>query len=419
MIMRKSAISGMLVVAAALFFAPADTAQAKEVPADGNIPLTSEYFPDEWFLRMMQRGCYDKNGDGFLSPEETAAVTRLQLDSDLSDFSQIKYFTNLRELKTGPADENDEYDFWMGDELDLTAFPNLEVVDLHLDSRRAPANRPGIEIKVSGLEHLRYFSVYDRAAVKDQGNDGSHAGIEVIDFCNTEALEHVHVSDVKGVVFDDVNQIKCISLKNVAQIPFDQISGFEKLEDLSLVCPKLKAINVKRNTKLSSLTLDAELLKSLDVTNNTELQYLSVSAERLSSLNLGKNKKLIYLFADCSRLSSLNLSKNKQIEELHLQNTAIESLDLSKQPELKELIVTGNKKLTKLDLSKNKKVSFVNVSNNRLRILKSGFKPKMNYLDCSKNKLTSLDLSNADGLSELKCDKKVKVKGYQGKITRV
>ena len=40
-------------------------------------------------------------------------------------------------------------------------------------------------------------------------------------------------------------------------------------------------------------------------------------------------------------------------------------------------------------------------------------------LDCSKNKLKKLDLSKAEDLKELTCDKKVKVKGYKGKITRV
>ena len=40
------------------------------------------------------------------------------------------------------------------------------------------------------------------------------------------------------------------------------------------------------------------------------------------------------------------------------------------------------------------------------------------YLYCSKNKLTSLNLSKAVWLTELTCDKNVKVKGYKGKITR-
>lgn len=49
--MKKLTFAGALLLGAALLFASADMAQAKEVPADGNIPLTSEFFPDEWLLK--------------------------------------------------------------------------------------------------------------------------------------------------------------------------------------------------------------------------------------------------------------------------------------------------------------------------------------------------------------------------------
>ena len=39
--MKKFLILGAFLLSGAFFFAPADPAQAKEVPADGNIPLTS------------------------------------------------------------------------------------------------------------------------------------------------------------------------------------------------------------------------------------------------------------------------------------------------------------------------------------------------------------------------------------------
>ena len=72
--MRKTTFAGALLLGAALLFTPADMAQAKEAPGDGNIPLTSEYFRDEWFLKSAAG--YDKDKDGYLSPEETAAVTK-------------------------------------------------------------------------------------------------------------------------------------------------------------------------------------------------------------------------------------------------------------------------------------------------------------------------------------------------------
>ena len=84
-IMKRSILAGALLMSVALLFAPADTVQAKEVPADGNIPLTSEYFPDEWFLESEAK-LRDKNKDGFLSQEEIAAVTAMWCTQDLSDF---------------------------------------------------------------------------------------------------------------------------------------------------------------------------------------------------------------------------------------------------------------------------------------------------------------------------------------------
>ena len=94
--MRRSIFTGALLLGVALLFAPMDTAQAKEIPPDGNIPLTSEFFPDEWLLDWVK--WYDEDKDGFLSPEEVASVTVLEFEKDLSDFSQVQYFTNLKTL---------------------------------------------------------------------------------------------------------------------------------------------------------------------------------------------------------------------------------------------------------------------------------------------------------------------------------
>ncbi len=44
-----------------------------------------------------------------------------------------------------------------------------------------------------------------------------------------------------------------------------------------------------------------------------------------------------------------------------------------------------------------------------------GFKPVLEILDCSGNKLTSLDLSDSTALTDLKCDKDVVVTGYDKK----
>ncbi len=591
--MRRSIFAGALLLGAVLLFTPTDMAQAKEVPADGNIPLTSEYFPDEWFLNRMT--WYDKDKDGILSPEEVAAVTSLECDKDLSDFSQVQYFTNLKKLVLEYEIDrgNDRYELcgiWVGEVLDLRAFPNLEHASLFLDTSKAPTGSEEVQIQVSGLRHLKELEIQDMISGEENNGDGSNAVLGGIDLRDTPMLETLRISDVKSVLFDEENQIKSLSIWNVKDVPFGQIAGFTELESLriqdgsqdftrldisknsalneldvysssikeivfagataletavvegmelaaadvshnpalkeiQLKCPKLErflfdgadalekvciesdallewelpqnrslkeleikgkrfwGIDISKSYSLEDLTLDCPSMKILDVEKNTELKWLSVNSGLLKSLDISKNKKLLglkiqsglikkldlkrnkelaHLSLRCRKLNALDISANTEMKTLTIEKTPLKSLNLSKQKELMRLYirnmkklgrldlsknrliqhleventsitslivsklsklygvkVTGNKKLTKLDLSGNKHVPYAKVSNNALKTLKIGIKTQMYHLNCSKNKLRTLDLSGAEALRELICDKKVKIKGYKGKVKRV
>ena len=538
---------GLTCFVTALLF-PAAVAQAKEIPADGNIPLTSEYFPDEWFLKYRAQ-TYDKDKDGYLSPDEIAEVTTLVCLADLPDFTPIQYFTNLRELE---LHRNDEVTFrdgvWVGTDIDLTVFPNLEKVQISIDSEKMPAGSKDVQIRVSGLKKLKKLHISDEVSGAECGYDGSNAKIDEIDLRDLPSLEKVFVSDVKGINFDGRNRIRSMYVSNMQHISGERISdltgleeltiyagtadlcridvsenralrkleivshyleevslaGADALEDvslescvlkeadisqnpaissLSLACAQMKdiyvadhpdlfslsitsdvisGINVRNNQKLQYLYVYADHVDTLDITANRELKGLDIASKGIRKLNLKNNRKLTELSVRCENLVTLDLSANKKLQRIDLSDTPLRSLDLSgqkaltelsvsrdrkltkldvsKQPKLYMLKVTGNKKLTKLDLSKNKRLSYVDVSNNALKTLKLGAKAKISYLNCSKNKLTTLnvsqlpylsdlncsknklttlDLSKATFLQELVCDKKVKVKGYKGKIKRI
>jgi len=206
--MKKSILAGILLAVAALVFVPTGMTHAKEILADGNILLTSEDVPNEWLSNCI--AWYDKNKDGILSPEEAAAVT---------------------ELSINPSDvEDSHYGEWLGDEIDLTIFQNLECVDLNLDSSKAPAGASIIRIQVSGLAHLKSFHVKDWAKTGNTAVGGTDTRIETIDFRGTTALEDVDVRDAVSVIFDIGHRIKRIYLNDVAQIPVAQITGGENLE---------------------------------------------------------------------------------------------------------------------------------------------------------------------------------------------
>ena len=125
--------------------------------------------------------------------------------------------------------------------------------------------------------------------------------------------------------------------------------------------------------------------------------------DRFVSKGTGEQEKKSFLPTPYMRLFSvLDLSGKRYLITLNCSNNRLTSLDLPKgdMPEIPclEVLNCSNNRLTSLDLSK---------------------ADCLEILDCSKNKLKKLDLSKAEDLKELTCDKKVKVRGYKGKITRV
>lgn len=214
--MKKLRLPGSLLFFMVLMLLPVSAAHAKEVPADGNIPLTAEYFPDEWFLEKV--AWYDKDNDGVLSKEEIASVTSLGCRRDLSDFSQVQYFTNLENLFLEYEWDNGEdyyrfYGIWVGGDLDLRVFPNLEEAHVHLDTSKAPAGSGEVQIQVSGLQHLKTLTIENRKSDDDRGSDDSNAVLAGVDLKNTPALETVQIWDVQTVLFDDQNQIKSLDIE--------------------------------------------------------------------------------------------------------------------------------------------------------------------------------------------------------------
>lgn len=560
--MKKTRLFGGLLFFMTALLLPVSAAQAKEIPENGSIPLTTEYFLNERFAKSMA-WYYDRDGDGFLSPEEIAQVTKIHCAWNLPDLSPLQYFTNLKELELETWDGDESYGIWVGTELDLTMFPDLEKAWIYLDSKQAPDGSQMVRINASGLDHLKSIKVFDSISRYDDVNIAS------VDLRDTPALETVRIHDTGRVFFDDENRIREISLWNIKEVPSAQIGGFTNLEcldinadleefqeldvsgcqsmnsvviensyfktlktvgadrlekiqvnsdameavdvsqnqmlrELRLECPRLgevhvgkneklnfleilseriRDIDLKRNKALERLYICSDKLESLDTAKNKKLEFLNIDSDSITRLNIKKNRKLERLSVTCGRVGSLDLSANTKLTGLYVDGTPLKSLDLSKQKNLtlfyfqnnktlakldlsKNILIrhleventalksldvsgltklymvgiTGNKKLTKLDLSANKKVADVRVnnnalktlklgiktsmdcldcSNNALKTLKLGTKERMEYLNCSKNKLKTLDLSKVAYIDKIVCDKKVKVKGYKGKITRV
>ncbi len=157
---------------------------------------------------------------------------------------------------------------------------------------------------------------------------------------------------------------------------------------------------------------DAEISKAVivDVTNMnvtdlkgieyfTSLSGLYCYNNQLTTLDLSKNVSLENLYCQNNRLTVLDLSKNVNLNELVCSNNQIKTLDLSNNKLLGWLSCKGNQ-ITKLDLNSSY-LKYLDCSVNQLTGLK--VIPGVTRVDCSHNKLTSLDVSNDAALERLNC----------------
>ena len=104
------------------------------------------------------------------------------------------------------------------------------------------------------------------------------------------------------------------------------------------------------------------------------------------------------------------------LEYLYCSENNLTQLDVSKNTALEDLYCSGNN-LTQLDVSKNTALEDLDCSGNNLTQLDVSENAKLCELKCYNNNISQLDVSNKSNLRILSCDRNVQVTGYNGTIT--
>ena len=104
------------------------------------------------------------------------------------------------------------------------------------------------------------------------------------------------------------------------------------------------------------------------------------------------------------------------LEYLYCSENNLTQLDVSKNIYLSCLICSENN-LTQLDVSKNTELQDLDCSGNNLTQLDVSENAKLCELKCYNNNISQLDVSNKSNLRILSCDRNVQVTGYNGTIT--
>jgi GTP-binding protein EngB required for normal cell division len=198
---------------------------------------------------------------------------------------------------------------------------------------------------------------------------------------------NTHYLNKKEIVID--------GSKKIFKSAFANLEGSLKIEDfiilkiIKLKNLKLTSLKINDCSQLNKVELSELPLTRLEISGCSQLKQISGFSKlpELKSLSVRNCRNLTKL--DCSSTRTLTDLEVSDLIELNCSNTSIEELSLNLCPNIQKIICSNNKKLNNLDVSNCKKLEF---------------------LDCTGSKLTSLDLSY--------CSKSINVKPSNLKITR-
>ena len=152
------------------------------------------------------------------------------------------------------------------------------------------------------------------------------------------------------------------------------------------------------------LTIVGQEIKDIDVSGASKLTTLRVNENPLTTLDLSNNAALTEVWATaCSDLTSVKLAPASALMTLSLQGTQVANLNLSQAQFLRTLHVGDNPNLTTIDLSQLTELEELWINGNGIEALDLTNNTNLTTLECSRNLLTTLNLSGKSDLNYVSC----------------
>lgn len=379
------------------FYRSETSVSAALVISDGNNELASDYInvvpqttdniyiPDEGFKKYLLSG-FDTDGDGEISIKEAEAVEKIDVSASLERIESlegIEYFTNLTELDCSRN--------------------FIKSLDLRNNTKLVKVN--------AGNNELTSLDVSGCTAITELN-------------CEENDLTVLDVSMLPSLVTLDCSGNRIVSLnvsKNTAIRTLDcggnaiktlNVSNNRVLVSLDCGDNYLTDLNLRYNTALTSLDCSSNSISLLDLSKNTELTELNCSGNALRSLLLLSNPKLVTL--DCSAnpdLATIWMSGESQEQSVGLVTDSGEIFYndgglVIPDSALKNYLVTnydydGDGEIS---IAEAEAITQVNCRNLGITDL-SGLEacPNLEYLDCSGNNISVMDLPHLTKLTSVIC----------------
>ena len=431
---------------------------------ESGIAIDATNFPDETFRAVVAGTKIDKDADGYLSDEEIAAVTELNIMfNNIASLKGIEFFTALTQLVCS-YNQLTSLDVSKNTALtELYCYENqLTSLDVSKNTALTVLACFGNQIKEDKMQALvnslpkvtsGEFGVIDtkssneqNVCTKEQVAIATGKGWTVYDYNGgtPEVLGKIAIDatnfpdenfravvagtdidkDADGYLSDE--EIAAVTQLDVREMGIQNLKGIEFFTGLKeLLCPgnELTSLDVSKNTELTRLACGQNQIKSLDLSKNTKMENLHCANNQLTALDVSmmpnlwrlycrnnkltkldvtKNTKLTELTCSENQLTALDVSNNTELTWLDCYRNSLTSLDVSKNTALKVLHCFDNQ-LTSLNVTKNTAMTWLNCDNNELTSLDVTKNTALTLLDCLGNKLTALDVSKNTELTELRC----------------
>ncbi|MBR3058923.1 MAG: DUF4214 domain-containing protein [Clostridiales bacterium] len=437
-----SAVVPVLTAAIAALVITGLSGQTK-LRADGGAMIRSDYFPDPVFRKYVSTNFDVDPKDGFLSEEELAAVTSIDVrDMGITDLTGIEYFTSLQHLDCR-KNEIGQLNLEKNAELiSLNCSENkLEQLDLlgktKLSTLNCSENNIS-ELNLKDLQNLRVFYCYS--------NDLTD-------------LRPLYLTEVRELLCQD-NQIKSLDFSkctklyelNCSNNQLSQLDLRENTEVEKVLCQgnKIKALFVSDLTKLKTLNCSDNWITYIDLKVSPDLSYLNVSMNRLTSLDVKRYNGLHYLYCHTNSLQNLDLSACTKLMEVDCSKNYFTSKPavpdgcvLTYSPQ--DTFVSGSVRVDKthfpdeafrqyitleidnapqdgwLSEKEIKAAVVLDCSGKGIGSLEGiDYFSNLQYFDCSSNNLVTLDLKSNKELFRLNCSKNPELYGlYISKLEKL
>ena len=238
----------------------------------------------------------------------------------------------------------------------------------------------------------------------DKDQDGYLSEYE-IDMTYNLHCENLGIHSVKGIeYFESLVGIWCLN----NHISEWDLSGNPHVKGIWCSFNDFKSLDFSDCPELEWVYCYNCDLRSLNVSNNPELAYMECNANpNLTKLDISKNPKLENLFCSDCGLTSLDVSNNPLLCELDAFNNDLRTLDFSNNKNLKRLDIWNNPKLGNVDVSNLKGLQFYNCAKNNVTSLDMSGNKELVMLVCSYNEnLTYLNVTKNPRLAylNLECD---------------